>query len=313
MYHLRVPETAEEMDAYYQFRWEMLRKPLHQPLGSERDAYDALAHHQTVVDEQGRLVAIGRLSINADNEAAIRFMAVHPSVRYKGLGTLVAMTLESVARQEGVKRVVCSAREDAVDFFTKLGFSLQGEISAPQTTPVRHFLMIKPIATLDDILHRPDWCAQLQQAWYNHIPLSEKMGVRITQYTGQKFITTMPETGNQNPHHTLFAGSLFSLATLTGWGLIWLLLRERHLGGTIILADAHIRYSSPITGRPSAVACLGSLSGDLTRLARGLKARVQLDVELFGDDKSGAVFEGVYIVLPAQPADPLEKGGSEAG
>ncbi len=54
------------------------------------------------------------------------------------------------------------------------------------------------------------------------------MGVRIQQYTGQKFITTMPEAGNQNPHHTLFAGSLFSLATLTGWGLIWLMLRERH-------------------------------------------------------------------------------------
>ena len=69
-----------------------------------------------------------------------------------------------------------------------------------------------------------------------------------------KFITTMPETGNQNPHHTLFAGSLFSLATLTGWGLIWLMLRERHLGGTIILADAHIRYSAPISGKPSAVA-----------------------------------------------------------
>lgn len=85
------------------------------------------------------------------------------------------------------------------------------------------------------------------------------MGVRIQQYTGQKFITTMPETGNQNPHHTLFAGSLFSLATLTGWGLIWLMLRERHLGGTIILADAHIRYSKPISGKPHAVADLGAL------------------------------------------------------
>jgi hypothetical protein len=53
--------------------------------------------------------------------------------------------------------------------------------------------MIKPVASLDDILHRGDWCAQLQQAWYQHIPLSEKMGVRIQQYTGQKFITTMPE------------------------------------------------------------------------------------------------------------------------
>ena len=122
----------------------------------------------------------------------------------------------------------------------------------------------------------------------------------------------MPETGNQNPHHTLFAGSLFSLATLTGWGLIWLLLRERHLGGTIILADAHIRYSKPITGRPGATADIGSMSGDLDRLARGRKARVRLEVELFGNEELGAVFEGVYIVLPADPDEPLEEGGSGA-
>lgn len=186
MYHLRVPQTEEELERYYQFRWEMLRKPLHQPKGSERDAWDAMAHHQMVVDEQGNLVAVGRLYINADNEASIRFMAVHPDVQDKGLGTLMAMTLESVARQEGVKRVTCSAREDAVEFFAKLGFVNQGEITTPTTTPIRHFLMIKPVATLDDILHRGDWCAQLQQAWYEHIPLSEKMGVRIQQYTGQK-------------------------------------------------------------------------------------------------------------------------------
>ncbi len=127
MYHLRVPQTEEELDAYYHFRWEMLRKPLHQPKGSERDAWDAMAHHQMVVDEEGNLVAVGRLYINADNEASIRFMAVHPSVQDKGLGTLMAMTLESVARQEGVKRVTCSAREDAVEFFAKLGFVNQGK------------------------------------------------------------------------------------------------------------------------------------------------------------------------------------------
>ncbi len=49
------------------------------------------------------------------------------------------------------------------------------------------------------------------------------------------------------------------------------MLRERHLGGTIILADAHIRYSKPISGKPHAVADLGALSGDLDRLARGRK------------------------------------------
>ncbi|MBS0909410.1 fatty acid biosynthesis protein FabY [Tatumella sp. JGM118] len=310
MYHLRVPGTPEELEAYFQFRWEMLRKPLNQPAGSEREAWDATAHHQMVVDEDNHPVAVGRLYINADNEASIRFIAVDPALRGKGLGTLLIMTLESVARQEGVKRITCSAREDAIEFFVKLGYINQGEILAAQTTPVRHFLMIKPSVSMDDILHRADWCEQLQQAWYQHIPLSEKMGVRIQQYTGHQFSTTMPETGNQNPHHTLFAGSLFSLATLTGWGLIWLLLRERHLGGTIVLADAHIRYHSAITGRPGAVAELGSLRGDLDRLARGRKARVRLDVQLQGDEKTGAVFEGVYIVLPADPLRSLEEGGS---
>ena len=310
MYHLRVPGTPEELETYFRFRWEMLRKPLNQPVGSEREAWDATAHHQMVVDEDNHPVAVGRLYINADNEASIRFIAVDPALRGKGLGTLLIMTLESVARQEGVKRITCSAREDAVEFFAKLGYINQGEILAAQTSPVRHFLMIKPSVSMDDILHRADWCEQLQQAWYQHIPLSEKMGVRIQQYTGHQFITMMPETGNQNPHHTLFAGSLFSLATLTGWGLIWLLLRERHLGGTIVLADAHIRYHSAITGRPGAVAELGSLRGDLDRLARGRKARVRLDVQLQGDEKTGAVFEGVYIVLPADPQRSLEEGGS---
>jgi len=59
-----------------------------------------------------------------------------------------------------------------------------------------------------------------------------------------------------------------------------------------------------------ASADLGSLSGDLDRLARGRKARVQLQVELFGNDEVGAVFEGTFIVLPADPDGPLEEGGS---
>ena len=36
------------------------------------------------MDEEGNLVAVGRLYINADNEASIRFMAVHPPCRTKG-------------------------------------------------------------------------------------------------------------------------------------------------------------------------------------------------------------------------------------
>lgn len=139
MYHLRVPQTETELERYYQFRWEMLRKLFHQPRGSDRDAWDTMAHHQMVVDEEGDIVAIGRLYISPDDEASIHFMAVHPSVQGKGLGTLIAMALESVARQGGVKPVTCSARKDTVEFFARLGFSNEGEIIVPQVTLVHHF------------------------------------------------------------------------------------------------------------------------------------------------------------------------------
>jgi predicted GNAT family N-acyltransferase len=309
MYHLRVPQTEEELESYYQFRWEMLRKPLHQPKGSERDAWDAMAHHQMVVDEEGNLVAVGRLYINADNEASIRFMAVHPSVQDKGLGTLMAMTLESVARQEGVKRVTCSAREDAVEFFAKLGFVNQGEITTPTTTPIRHFLMIKPIATLDDILHRGDWCGQLQQAWYQHIPLSEKWACAFSSTPGKIY---HHHAGSRQPESApyavcrqpVFSGDANRLGA--------------YLADAARAASWRHHYScrcayplqQPISGRPSAVADLGSLSGDLDRLARGRKARVQMQVELFGDDKQGAVFEGSTSFFPRSRLARMKRAGT---
>lgn len=119
----------------------MLRKPLHHPPSSEGDAYDGMAHHQMVVDEQGKPVAMAveRLYVNVDNEARYAFWRCIPRCRIRGLGTLLAITLEFVARQEEGKPVVYSAREDAVDFFDELEFVNQGEIITPSITLIRHY------------------------------------------------------------------------------------------------------------------------------------------------------------------------------
>lgn len=84
MYHLRVPQTEEELERYYQFRWEMLRKPLHQPKGSERDAWDAMAHHQMVVDEQGNLVAVGDCILMPTMKRPFALWPFIPTCRTKG-------------------------------------------------------------------------------------------------------------------------------------------------------------------------------------------------------------------------------------
>ena len=52
------------------------------------------------------------------------------------------------------------------------------------------------------------------------------------------------------------------MATLTGWGLIWLLLQENSPDGDIVLVDANIRYRKAVAGRPEAIASRDKLSGD---------------------------------------------------
>ena len=64
-----------------------------------------------VVDETGQPVAVGRLYINAENEGAIRFLAVDPQMQGRGLAIFDCNAHWSPWRVgEGVKRIVCSAR-----------------------------------------------------------------------------------------------------------------------------------------------------------------------------------------------------------
>ncbi|MFD2179150.1 bifunctional GNAT family N-acetyltransferase/hotdog fold thioesterase [Veronia pacifica] len=297
MFRLLTPTSDQQLTDYYQFRWKMLREPWHLPQGSERDAYDVSAHHRMIVDSKGEPVAVGRLYLTPENDGQIRYMAVTPDYRNRGLGALLLMALESLARQEGALRLVCNAREDAVGFYNQHGFNSQGELSE-ERGPVRHQQMLKALDPLSDVVRRPEWCAELQQRWQSQIPISDKMGIRISQYTGYRFELTALLNANLNPHHSMFAGSIFSMATLTGWGMVWLLMKERRLNADIVLADSHIRYKAPITEKPRAVVSLDSLSGDLDRLATGRKARVKLEVAIFSDETAVGTFTGTFVLVP---------------
>ncbi|RWX53546.1 bifunctional GNAT family N-acetyltransferase/hotdog fold thioesterase [Photobacterium chitinilyticum] len=299
MFRLITPQTDDELAKYYDFRWRMLREPWHMPVGSERDAYDELGCHRMIVNDSGEAIAIGRLYMTPDNDGQIRFMAVHPEYRHKGMGALVLMALESLARQEGAKRLVCNAREDAITFYLRNDFASQGELSE-ERGPVRHQQMLKHLKPLNEVVRHPDWCQELQDLWQCQIPISEKMGVRISQYTGYRFEVSALINANLNPSESMFAGSIFTMATLAGWGFVWMLLKERKLEADIVLADSHIRYVAPVKERPRAVASVESLSGDLDRLASGRKGRVVVEVSVYSGEQLASTFTGTYMLLPSQ-------------
>lgn len=296
MFKIVTPKTPQELERYFHFRWQVLREPLHMPLGSERDEYDEMSAHRMIVDGRGRIMAAGRVYLTPNNEGQIRFMAVRSNHRGKGLGSLILVALESYALQEGAKRLVCNAREHAVTFYERNGFQNQGELT-DERGPNRHQQMLKELNPLTQVKHRPDWCDELQKRWQEEIPICGKVGVKVAQYTGYSFECTAPITPNINPHETMFAGSMFSLCTLTGWGMAWLLMRERGLAADIILADSQMRFRAPVKGSPIARTSLDHVSGDLDRLANGRRARIIVRVVVICDGVEAAEFIGTYMLM----------------
>lgn len=294
MYRVVTPQSEAELEAYYQLRWQLLRKPWQQPRGSERDEFDEYAHHRMMVDKQGKLVAVGRLYVSGD-EAQIRFMAVDSDNRDHGLGTRMVQALEQVARQQGARRLVMNAREEAVSFYTRCGFTVVGE-GPISFGKIPHRQMIKALTSIHQIRHCPELCDALQREWHKRIPITEKMGIKVIQYTGSRFKTKANLTANLNLHDSMFAGSIYSQCVLTGWGLIWLQMQEFGLTGDIVQGSGDIKYHKPVWDEPTAEV-KGRLREQLLPLQNGERATVELTVTLYSGHQAAATFNGRYVIL----------------
>ncbi|WP_372871247.1 thioesterase domain-containing protein [Shewanella sp.] len=138
---------------------------------------------------------------------------------------------------------------------------------------------------------------ELQDTWHQTIPVSEFMQICPRRYASDCFEASAPLPPNLNLHQTMFAGSIYTLMTLTGWGMMWLKQREAGVEGHIVLADAQIRYLAPVTGTP--LARVQWQDGDLSALAEGRRVKLSLTVELFSSGTLCATFTGLYASLPA--------------
>ena len=116
------PKSPEEYSKYYNLRYVVLRKPWHQPLGSERDESEELSIHRMLIcEETGDALAVGRLQFNSDDESQIRYMAVAEDFQGQGLGSQIIATLEDIAREKSIQRMILQARENAVQFYKNHG------------------------------------------------------------------------------------------------------------------------------------------------------------------------------------------------
>ncbi|MDB5235027.1 MAG: hypothetical protein JWR44_2020 [Hymenobacter sp.] len=145
---IQSPQTPAEWAAYYALRYEVLRRPWQQPLGSERcsaDAEPTTVHALVLASEQpAAALAVGMLQLTDARQGQMRFMAVAPEVAGSGLGSQVVEYLEKQARAAGLAEIILHARETAVGFYEKHGYAVV-EPSHTLFGVLPHFLMRKQL------------------------------------------------------------------------------------------------------------------------------------------------------------------------
>jgi thioesterase domain-containing protein len=139
---------------------------------------------------------------------------------------------------------------------------------------------------------------ELQATWLRDIPLANALAIEVASCTTEEIVVRAPLAPNRNLHGTAFAGSLFAICVLTGWGAAWCALNARSAEGLIVVADSRIRYRKAVTGdlvcvcRPD----LDDVEHRLAGLVASGRASLPLVCTIDHAGKRAVIFEGEYVV-----------------
>jgi thioesterase domain-containing protein len=148
------------------------------------------------------------------------------------------------------------------------------------------------------MIDRSALATELEETWHREIPLAAAMGIAVDGYDGHTLTVRAPLDANRNVHGTAFAGSLYSICVLTGWGATWLVWREHGLAGSIVVADSTIQYRKAVAGD---LLCRCTLNAETVAAAvqefrASGRAKLPLSCAVDADDRRAVTFMGTYVV-----------------
>jgi len=143
---------------------------------------------------------------------------------------------------------------------------------------------------------------EIQELFYSKIPLTRAMGVRVEDYNGVQLILSAPLDANINHLGTAFGGSLYTLAVLSGYGLLWIKLQDAQ--SHLVLRDSSISYERPVRGDIRAI-CASPEAETLAEFKQTFqqkgKARIALSATIEDQGITAARFLGTFVALRQIP------------
>ena len=155
-------------------------------------------------------------------------------------------------------------------------------------------------------IHRNELASQFEQQLLDDIPLARAMQLRVAEWDDDRLRLSAPLAPNINDKGCAFGGSLASLMTLVGWGLIVLRLRALGRSCDIYVQDSMLRYIAPVWSDFSAEAQLAegeSWEVFVETLEQRGRARLRVACRVPLDDGSAAAtLEARFVAMAATKA-----------
>ncbi len=151
------------------------------------------------------------------------------------------------------------------------------------------------------MISRADVTSTLQDEILSQIPLAHAMALSVGVYDGESLTLHAPLGPNINDKGCAFGGSLASVMTLAGWGLVKLAADTRGIECDIYVQDSLVRYLAPVWQDFHATAHLthgDTLAGFFDALATRGKSRVRVrSVVPLPDGSPAATLEARFVAL----------------
>jgi predicted GNAT family N-acyltransferase len=119
--------TAADWSAVVALRTRVFVEEQGVPAEIEQDVHDATAVHALAEDDEGRVVATGRLLVR-DGRAVVGRMAVDAAARGHGYGAAVLAELQRQAAALGLAEVELHAQLTARGFYERAGYTAVGDV-----------------------------------------------------------------------------------------------------------------------------------------------------------------------------------------
>jgi predicted GNAT family N-acyltransferase len=142
---LKIVEVEHGSEAYWQaveLRREVLRRPLGLDFSDQQLSAEAGDSHLVALQDG---LVVGCLVLTPrGSEVQMRQVAVRPDLQGQGIGRLLVEESEIVARRGGFASMVLHARDTAIPFYQRLGYTTVSDVYEEVGIP--HRTMAKDLA-----------------------------------------------------------------------------------------------------------------------------------------------------------------------